>query len=224
MRTPEALRELDRAMAAIRAPTVPLVRTMRRTISARLRTESRADVLALALSLVARDDGFDRFIAYELVAAHRPTMERITAREVNALGKGMDSWDDVDAFASFVSGPAWRESRISDRDIAAWAASKDLWQRRAAVVSTVPLNNRTRGGSGDYRRTLAVCELLLDDREPMIVKAVSGALRELSKRDPDAVRKFIRANEPRLASLVRREVHSKLSTGLKNPRSRKKFK
>ena len=113
MRTPEAVRELDRAMAAIRAPTVPLVRKIRRAISGRLRTESRADVFTLAIALVSRDDGFDRFIASELVAAHRPTMERLTARDVPALGTGMDSWDDVDTFASLVAGPAWRAARIS---------------------------------------------------------------------------------------------------------------
>jgi 3-methyladenine DNA glycosylase AlkD len=178
-------------------------------------------VLALASALVGRDRGFDRFIAYELVAAHRPTMRQITARDIQKLGKGIDSWDDVDGFASFVTGPAWREGRITDAGIARWARSKDMWWRRTAIVSTVPLNNRARGGSGDARRTLAVCRMLLDDREPLIVKAVSWALRELSKRDPKAVEKFMAANDGKLAPLIRREVRAKLTTGLKNPKSRR---
>jgi 3-methyladenine DNA glycosylase AlkD len=151
-------------------------------------------------------------------------MAQLTAADLRALGKGMDSWDDVDAFASLVSGPAWRESRVSDADIAGWASSKDLWWRRAAVVSTVPLNNKARGGSGDPARTLAICGMVLDEREPMIVKAVSWALRELSKRDSAAVENFIAEYDDCVAPLVRREVNAKLSTGLKNPRARKKAK
>lgn len=63
-----------------------------------------------------------------------------------------------------------------------------------------------------------ICEMLLEDRDDMVVKALSWALRELSKRDPEAVRKFLRAHENTLAPRVAREVNSKLQTGLKNPR------
>ena len=42
-----------------------------------------------------------------------------------------------------------------------WARSRDLWWRRAAMVSTVPLNNKARGGNGDVLRTLKVCKMLV---------------------------------------------------------------
>jgi AcrR family transcriptional regulator len=186
MKIAETLRRLDRAIAGI-APTVPTVRKVRREMSAGLRAESPDDVFALAKALVGRDRGFDRFIAYELVAAHRATMAQLTAADLRALGKGMDSWDDVDAFASLVSGPAWRESRVSDADIAGWASSKDLWWRRAAVVSTVPLNNKARGGSGDPARTLAICGMVLDEREPMIASCRSGTRRQLRISSPNTM-------------------------------------
>src|SRR6266540_258552 len=137
MRLADVVRELDTKMAAIRDPIVATVRSVRRAISAGIRDESPSDVLCVAQALVTRDRGYDRFIAYELLAAHRPTMRCVAAADLRKIGKGMDSWDDVDAFASFVSGPAWREGRISDAEIAKWAKSRDLWWRRAAVVSTV---------------------------------------------------------------------------------------
>lgn len=62
-----------------------------------------------------------------------------------------------------------------------------------------------------------VCEMLVNDRDDMVVKALSWALRELSKRDPGSVRKFLREQEEVLAPRVVREVNSKLKTGLKNP-------
>jgi 3-methyladenine DNA glycosylase AlkD len=52
----------------------------------------------------------------------------------------------------------------------------------------------------------------------MVVKAMSWSLRELSRRDPDAVQAFLLEYKGLLAPRVVREVHTKLTTGLKNPR------
>lgn len=224
MRINDTIAELDGAISRLRSPNVSSVRELRRELSRQLRTESPANVLAIANRLAARDGGWDRFVSSELVAAHHPTMQQITARDIQKLGKGIDSWDDVDVFASYVTGPAWRDGRIGDAEVARWARSKDVWWRRTAIVSTVPLNNRARGGRGEAQRTLAVCKMLLDDLEPMVVKAMSWALRELSKRDPIAVENFIARYNARVAALVRREVQAKLTTGLKNPNSRGRAK
>ena len=51
----------------------------------------------------------------------------------------------------------------------------------------------------------------------MVVKATSWPLRVLSKRDAGAVQNFFSEMGDRLAPRVRREVKSKLLTGLKNP-------
>jgi 3-methyladenine DNA glycosylase AlkD len=133
------------------------------------------------------------------------------------LGRGINSWGDVDTFACYVAGPAWREGQIPDDVIRRWARSEDRWWRRAALVSTVPLNNKARGGTGNTERTLEVCQMLIDDRDDMVVKALSWALRELVKLDPDSVESFLSEHEEKLAKRVLREVRNKLSTGLKNP-------
>jgi 3-methyladenine DNA glycosylase AlkD len=52
----------------------------------------------------------------------------------------------------------------------------------------------------------------------MVVKAMSWALRELSKRDSGAVRQFLIDHRDQLASRVIREVGNKLATGLKSPK------
>jgi 3-methyladenine DNA glycosylase AlkD len=92
-----------------------------------------------------------------------------------------------------------------------WARSRDPWWRRAALVSTVPLNAKSLGGVGDTKRTIRICTALRADRDPMVVKALSWALRELSKRDPLAARKFLRAYEDILPRIVVREVLTKLN-------------
>jgi len=136
--------------------------------------------------------------------------------EIEEFGQGINSWGTVDAFARRLSGPAWLMGQVSDELIHKWARSEDRWWRRAALVSTVALNVRSRVGYGDVPRTLGVCRLLVDDRDDMMVKALSWALRELMVHDPDAVREFLDEHEDALAARGKRGVRNKLTTGLMN--------
>jgi 3-methyladenine DNA glycosylase AlkD len=182
-----------------------------------LRAQSDRDVLDEALSVYGAGDVF---LAYEILRAAPRAIAAATKKDVERLGRGMDSWGSVDCFASFVSGVAWRLGRIDDAAVARWTTSKDRWWRRAALVSTVPLNNRARGATatgGDAARTLAMCARLVDDRDDMVVKAMSWALRELGKHDAKAVKSFVTKHHDALAPRVLREVAAKLTTGLKNP-------
>jgi 3-methyladenine DNA glycosylase AlkD len=190
------------------------VRMVRREFSRRIATATPEEVLVLALCLLEQH----RFVAYELVHHHRTTMRSLGEREVEQLGRGIASWDAVDTFACYLSGPAWRERQVSNALIEGWAYSPDRWWRRAALVSTVPLNLRARGGRGDTARTLLICRLLVADWDDMVVKAMSWALRDLSRRDPQAVRDFLAEYGGQLAARVVREVRHKLATGVKNPR------
>ena len=141
----------------------------------------------------------------------------MNVRTLEQLGEGLDGWGETDPFGCYLSGPAWRERRIRDATVHKWAKSSDRWWRRVAAVSTVPLNCTARGGTGDPRRTFGVCELLAGDRDEMIVKALSWALRELSTKCPELVATYVDDNHQILPARVVREVRNKLNTGLKNP-------
>lgn len=210
--------DIDACLRALPSLKTEDVRAVRREFSKRLAKAPAHVVIKLALRLLDYHGIEYRFVAYELVCHHRAALRSLRARELEQLGRGIDSWGAVDTFACYLAGPAWREHQVSDKLIHRWAHSKDRWWRRAALVSTVALNNKARGGTGDTARTLAVCRLLAGDRDDMVVKALSWALRELAKRDPQAVRKFLAEFEGVLAARVVREVRNKLLTGLKNPR------
>ena len=198
------------------------VRSARRELSRELAAADPETMLALALRLLREhpEDPY-RFVAYELVHYHPAALHALNAASLERLGAGMASWEAVDTFAPYLSGPAWREGQAPDSLIVRWARSKDRWWRRAALVSTVALNLRARGGHGDARRTLLICELLTGDRDDMVVKAMSWALRELSRRDRKAVEEFVNTHRAVLAPRVLREVNHKLTTGLKQPRKAK---
>ena len=218
--SPEAMaREIAARIRALPSLKTEPVRAVRREFSKRLAKLPAGFVIDVALRLLDKP-GINRFVAYELVKHHRAAAASLRERHLKQLGRGLGEWGEVDCFACYLAGPAWREHQVSDKVIHGWTRSKDRWWRRAALVSTVPLNGKAQGGSGDSRRTLEVCRLLVNDRDDMVVKAMSWALRELSKRDPKAVNQFLIEHRDAVASRVRREVANKLSTGLKNPHRR----
>ena len=207
---------------AIPQRTTATVRKVRREHSRRLKIADAAFVIELAHGLLARDrrngrSGL-RWVAYELIRNHKPAFESLDDALLEELGQGMNSWDTVDDFSRTLSGPAWLDGLASDGLIQGWATSDDLWWRRAALVSTVALNMRSYGGTGDAPRTLEICEILAADHEDMVQKALSWALRELVWHDADAVQHFLDAHDENLAARVKREVRNKLTSGLKNPR------
>jgi 3-methyladenine DNA glycosylase AlkD len=203
--------EIDRRIRELPDAGVDSIRGVRRQYSRRLRRAPPADVLDLVDALVP----LRRWVAYELLYHHPGALERLDAERVEWLGRGLGDWGSVDAFGRYVSGPAWLRDRIADEDVHRWAGSPDRWWRRAALVSTVPLNLRSAGGTGDTARTLAVCRRLAGDRDDMVVKALSWALRELVAWDADAVRGFLEEQGEALPARVRREVRTKLETGRK---------
>ncbi|HXZ05991.1 MAG TPA: DNA alkylation repair protein [Ktedonobacteraceae bacterium] len=215
----EFVYEIDSRIRALPNLKAESVRSVRKEFSKRLTHTSPRIVVSISMRLLQLDrPGFEyRFVAYELVAYHKAALRSLGEEELEILGQGMSRWGDVDTFACYLAGPAWREFQVPDALIHSWAQSEDRWWRRAAVVCTVALNNKARGGSGDTTRTLDVCRLLVSDRNDMVVKAMSWSLRELSRRDPDAVRAFLQEYKGMLAPRVVREVNTKLATGLKNP-------
>ena len=196
--------------------SAPHMRAVVREYKPRLKDESAADVIALAQAIIDCNTLEGRQCAYELLMSHKAAREALDAATVRQLGRGIDNWASVDGFCCHVAGRAWREGKLSDAEIAKWARSKDRWWRRAALVATVPLNTKSKGGKGDVKRTLAVCELLVADHDDMVAKAMSWALRELVPWDEKALRAFLKEHEAKLAKRVLREVGNKLRTGRKS--------
>jgi 3-methyladenine DNA glycosylase AlkD len=195
---------------------LPDMRSIRRAYSQKIKSASPEYVLEFARQLFFKHG--QRWNAYEIIACHKAAFRSLGAAELEELGQGINSWWTVDAFARTLSGPAWLNGQITDELVLQWARSSAPWWRWAALVSTVALNVRSKGGKGDIHRTLAICLLLVDDHEDMVVKAMSWALRELVVHDPEAVLKFLVEHKQKLAPRVNREVRNKLTTGLKTPK------
>ncbi len=182
-----------------------------------LRVLPDKDTLELAARLFMMDEWRYIWPSVVMFQKHPTARTKITDEYLEPLGNRMDSWGLVDAFSA-IAGPAWREGIISNDTVMRWTRSESRWWRRAALVCTVFLNRKAQGGRGDTPRTLMLCEVLAGDKDDMVAKGMSWALRDLSKRDAGAVEKFVEEHQDELPALVKREVRNKLTTGVKNPR------
>lgn len=195
--------------------TVPNIRPIVKDFSKRFKESPPKEVIEFAKLLNATRILEAQQIAFEVLDKHKAAQQSLTLEDLLVLGAGIDNWVSVDHFASLLAGPAWREGQIPDEVIEEWATSEDRWWRRAAVVCTVALNQKARGGSGDVVRTLKVCKLVADDKDDMVAKGLSWALRELAKREADPVIEFVNQHKSVLPKRVVREVRRKIATGRK---------
>ena len=207
--------EIDARLRALPDQNTPDRRVIRRDYSRMLRNADPSLILDVARELYNRYD--QQGIARELILYHRKAFRCLGEAELEEFGRGINSWWSVDGFARDLAGRAWREGQVSDALIHRWAHSPDRWWRRVASVSTVPLNVKAQGGTGDVPRTLEVCRLPAADHDDMVAKGLSWALRELVRHDAEAVQVFLAEHGHVLAARVRREVRNKLTIGLKNP-------
>ena len=213
------LSELERQYFSAADRSLASLRKIRKAINRRLRDVNGKTVIQIAEVLIEKRRMAQWFI-FEVIHHHHDAMSKLNAANLKRLGQHLSGWGEVDPFACYLCGPAWREHQISDKQVLQWVNSKNIWWRRTALVSTVALNNKARGGKGDWQRTILICEKLKADREDMVVKALSWALRELVKHYPKQLLTYLTDNKDVLPTRVFREVNNKLETGLKNPRNK----
>jgi 3-methyladenine DNA glycosylase AlkD len=103
----------------------------------------------------------------------------------------IDNWDLVDTSAPYIVGEHLlsRPRRILYR----LAKSKNLWERRIAIVATLMFVK-----AGELDDSFQIAQLLLDDNHDLIHKALGWVLRETGKRSEPALLDFLQRNYARL--------------------------
>lgn len=99
----------------------------------------------------------------------------------------INSWDLVDLSADHIVGA--HLSRVSYDPLQALTSSDLIWERRIAVIATFPLIKK-----GEFSKTLTIAQMLLQDPEDLIHKAVGWMLREVGKRNQKTEESFLKAH------------------------------
>jgi len=101
--------------------------------------------------------------------------------------KRVNNWDLVDLSAEKIMG-----AYLMDKDkriLFKLAKSKNLWERRIAIMSTFYFIK-----NGFYDTTFAISDMLLKDEHDLIHKAVGWMLREIGNRNLAEEEKFLKKN------------------------------
>jgi 3-methyladenine DNA glycosylase AlkD len=150
---------------------------------------------------LGREPVWDLKIAAGRILA-RPAVPATDAlwRFVSTRMADLDGWAVADNLAPVAAKCLLADPRRLDA-VEKWVSSRHLWTRRAALVFTLPWTKEGR----DPERMLGWASDLAPDPEWFIQKAVGWWLRELSKRNPARVRRFLR-DHPTLKGVALREA------------------
>lgn len=101
--------------------------------------------------------------------------------------KHINNWDLVDNSAHKIVGAYLFER--SRKPLYKLAKSKNLWERRIAIIASYWFIKHNQ-----FDDTLALSEMLLDDHEDLMHKAVGWMLREVGKRKIGIEKKFLKVH------------------------------
>jgi 3-methyladenine DNA glycosylase AlkD len=115
----------------------------------------------------------------------------------------VNSWALVDCSAPHVVGAYLGER--SRKPLEKLARSRDLWQRRIAIVATQHFIRKN-----DFADTLRIAKILLADDEDLIHKATGWMLREVGDRDLAVAETFLREHQQVMPRTMLRYAIEKL--------------
>lgn len=167
----------------------------------------RPALVALAADLWATKSHELRAFGMELLQARVALLHSEDIDLLEDLLRRSLSWAYVDFIATQIVGPlVERDARLNVR-LDRWIKDPDFWIRRSAVLALLV---SLRRGGGDWPRFVRYADRLLEEKEFFIRKALGWVLREVSKKDPERVRKFLADREGRISGVTRREAEKYL--------------
>ncbi|MFN0091995.1 MAG: DNA alkylation repair protein [Acidimicrobiales bacterium] len=220
---PEAAAEIDRALAAGGNPTraereraylksrlthygasVPHVRAVARRVYRDGPPLTHDELVALAAALWARPVHELRLAAAELLCAGVDLLDARDAPLLERLLRESQTWALADRLAIGVAGELAGRDAAMGAVLDRWVGDAELWIRRSALLALLP--SLRRGESEGFGRFSRYADVLLDEQEFFIRKAIGWALREAGRRRPELVAEWVRRRATRCSTVTLREA------------------
>jgi 3-methyladenine DNA glycosylase AlkD len=123
----------------------------------------------------------------------------------------IDTWSLTDPLCIVCLGTLLiRDPKKIERALKSWKESENFWRRRATVLPYLHLSKKSFYKEEYLEKIFTAMRPHLTDKEFFVGKAVGWVLRELSKREPKAVRAFLDENCDNATKLVIREGMKKM--------------
>ncbi len=131
-------------------------------------------------------------LTYQFAKANETEQKKIYAFYLKNT-KRINNWDLVDASARDIVGKYLIAHKSERKILYQLVKSRNLWERRISIISTFAFIQQK-----DFADTIKISELLLNDKEDLMHKAVGWMLREMGKRDRTVLVKFLQTHKNKL--------------------------
>jgi 3-methyladenine DNA glycosylase AlkD len=122
----------------------------------------------------------------------------------------VDTWGLMDPLGTLCVGSLLLRDRDIEKTLTKWSMSENFWRRRASILPYLHLSKKSVYKKEYTERILQAIRPHISDKEFFVGKAAAWVLRELSKREPEAVKAFIDQHRDVMTRLVIREASKKL--------------
>lgn len=120
--------------------------------------------------------------------------------------KKINNWDLVDLSADKIVGHYYYKNKDKINNLYKLAKSDNLWERRTSIVSTFYFIK-----NNNFKPTIDISLLLMNDRHDLIHKAVGWMLREVGKRNKKILLEFLNKNYRKMPRTMLRYSIEKFS-------------
>jgi 3-methyladenine DNA glycosylase AlkD len=179
---------------------------------------TRAELRAIVDGLYASGWHDLRSAAIALLGSYANLLRESDLPWLVRLVRSSDTWAHVDWLAADIIGGVIERHPGSRRRLPGWAKDESFWVRRTALLAQLRVLSR---GDGDFDLFARLAAGMLDEREFFICKAIGWILREVSKKRPRLVYRFLREHRAAISSLSLQEgakyLPARMRTGLGLP-------
>ena len=146
-------------------------------------------------------------LAIHTLQLFKEDFDLITWRFIKQKLKEIKSWDKIDSIALNIIGEILLKNPEIGIEIIKFARLKNIWMKRAAIVSTIPTVRQK-----DFRIALQIVNEHLYDKGEYSQKAIGWVLKEIGEQKPDSLRIYIKdnINMPLTTFFAATEAHKEL--------------
>jgi 3-methyladenine DNA glycosylase AlkD len=186
----------------------PVRVVLQREVLANLGNPSGPALLTTAERLWELPDREFQYAGCDLLRRHVSSLAAGDLTAVRELITRKSWWDTVDSLAAHVVGGLVGANPELLPAMDEWSNETNIWLVRSAIIHQLRFKAKT-----DTTRLFAYCEQQAGHPDFFVRKAIGWALREYSKTDPAAVRKFVSEHAASLSGLSQREALLRLNGG-----------
>ncbi len=185
--------------------------TIHKTVTRNIKRLSVEDMPSLMNELWEIETFETRLAAIDVLKVYAKKGPVENALEIaDAWINDADTWAITDPLCSPTIGSMILRDSNVEKTLASWKNSDNFWRRRCSFLPYLHLALKSQYKPEYAEKILDVVTPHISDEEFFVGKAAGWVLRELSKRDPDLVRKYFKKHRDDMTKLVIREGSKKL--------------